>query len=100
MASAQSRTTSNPSADGQHFIALLADATQPLMSSTGVLAQIQPQVTDHLAAARETVHRPRRQHESQRRDLTHSFLIHQSDRVRAPLGLGFYRRVTTSLAVV
>src|SRR5580765_826139 len=39
----------------QHRIALLADTTQPLPSTTGMLRRIQPQITDYLPTVGETL---------------------------------------------
>src|SRR2546421_12840643 len=47
----------------QHFIALFADVSQPLMTAAGILARIQSQVTDQGAAVGETLDRTEGQHE-------------------------------------
>src|SRR3989449_9017821 len=49
----------------QHFIALLADVSQPLVTAAGILARVQPQITDQLAAVRKTLDRTYGQHEGQ-----------------------------------
>src|SRR3989442_685200 len=46
----------------QHFIALLADVSQPLVTAAGILARVQPQITDQLAAVRKTLDRTYGQH--------------------------------------
>src|SRR5207249_1100447 len=70
-----------------HHIALLADSTQALTTTAGVLAWIQTQITHHLFAPREALYGTERQHEGQAHHRTHAGMGHQQLHFLASLGL-------------
>src|SRR5271157_1224029 len=61
----------------QHFVALLTDMAEPLMTAAGVFAGIQPQITDQLATVRKALHRTHGEHKGQGRHWPHALLLHQ-----------------------
>src|SRR2546426_8437548 len=75
------------------FIPLFADVAQRLSTAAGILARVQPQITDQLAAVRKTLDRTYGQHEGQSGHRPHALVLHQLDRLRTALGLRLHRLI-------
>src|SRR3989454_4452372 len=75
------------------FIPLFADVSQRLVTAAGILARVQPQITDQLAAVRKTLDRTYGQHEGQSGHRPHALVLHQLDRLRTALGLRLHRLI-------